>query len=61
MDKLRENRSATTNPDEDWYSQEQMRYERQQETIHKLQAAVEVQGKILKAMADRLNITDYEN
>ena len=61
MDKLRDNRSVTTNPEEDWCSQERMRYEEQQETIHRLQATVEAQGRILKAMANRLNITDYEN
>ena len=60
MDKLLNHKSGTSSSVEDWCSHEQTRQERQEETILKLQATVEAQGKILKAMADRLQITEYE-
>lgn len=37
---------------------ETLRQEKQEEAILKLQATVEAQGEILKAIADRLKITD---
>ena len=47
-----------TNTAEEWLQFEQMRDERQEESIRKLQDTVEAQGKLLQAMADRLKITD---
>ena len=61
LGKLLNYRTDTNNSEEDWCSQEKIRRERQDETIHKLLATVEAQGKILKAMADRLNISEYED
>ena len=61
MKKLLNYRTETSNSGEDWSNQEKMRRERQDEIIHKLLATVEAQGKILKAMADRLNISEYED
>ena len=37
-----------------------LREEMQEERMQRLQATVEAQGKLLKAMADKLKITDYE-
>ena len=61
MEKLLNYRTETTNSEEDFCTQEKTRRERQDEIIHKLLATVEAQGKILKAMADRLNISEYED
>lgn len=52
------NQKSGTNTDEEWLQFEQMRDERQEESIRKLQDTVEAQGKLLQAMADRLKITD---
>lgn len=52
------NQNSATNTAEEWFQFEQMREQRQEESIRKLQATVEAQGKILQAMADRLKITD---
>lgn len=52
------NQNSATNTAEEWFQFEQMREHRQEESIRKLQATVEAQGKILQAMADRLKITD---
>lgn len=52
------NQKSGTNTAEEWLQFEQMRDERQQESIRKLQDTVEAQGKLLQAMADRLKITD---
>ena len=52
------NQNSATNTAEEWLQFEQMREQRQEESIRKLQATVEAQGKILQAMADRLKITD---
>ncbi|KAJ7385768.1 Transient receptor putative cation channel sub A member 1 [Desmophyllum pertusum] len=41
---------------EEWCEYEHSRDERQEESIKKLQATVEAQGKLLKAMADRLKL-----
>ena len=61
MDKLLNYRSGTAYSAEECYSYERTRQERQEETILKLQATVEAQGKILKAMADKLKITEQEH
>ena len=61
MDKLLSYRDVTTIPEEKWCAEEAKRNAKQEETMYKLQATVEAQGKILKVMAKRLNITDYEN
>ena len=50
--------NSGTNTAEEWFQFEQMREQRQEESIRKLQATVEAQGKLLQAMADRLKITD---
>lgn len=52
------NQNSATNTAEEWFQFEQMREQRHEESIRKLQATVEAQGKILQAMADRLKITD---
>lgn len=52
------NQKSGTNTAEEWLQFEQMRDERQEESIRKLQDTVEAQGKLLQAMADRLKITD---
>ena len=46
---------------EEWCDEDKRHREQQERNIHKLQATVEAQGKILRAMADRLNISDYED
>lgn len=46
------------NTPEEWIQYEQIRDEKQEESIQKLQATVEAQGKLLKAMAERLKITE---
>lgn len=51
---------ASSGISSDGCQQLQLREERQEEMMQKLQATVEAQGKLLKAMADRLKITDYE-
>ena len=52
------NRKSVSSTAEEWCQYEQTRDERQEESIRNLQAAVEAQGRLLKAMADRLKITD---
>ena len=52
------NQKSATNTAEEWFHFEQMRDERQEESIRKLQDTVEAQGKLLQALADRLKITD---
>ena len=61
MEKLLNYRTETINSEEEFCNQEEVLRERQDEIIHKLLATVEAQGKILKAMADRLNIPEYED
>lgn len=61
MDKLLNYRIENSSPVEDWRCQEQMGQEKQLEMIRHLQATVENQGKLLKAMADRLKISDIED
>ena len=51
-------KKTDTNMAEEWFQFEQMREEKQEERIRKLQATVEAQGKLLQAMADRLKITE---
>ena len=55
MDKLLSNDSFQTTTEE-FCLEKQMRDERQEEKIEKLQATVEAQGKILQAMANVLKI-----
>ena len=52
------NKKSATNTAEEWFEYEQMKDERHEESIRKLQDAVEAQGKLLQALADRLKITD---
>ena len=59
MDKLRNKRNGAGISEDNIYTREQLRQEKQEEAIHKLQATLEVQGKILKAMANRLKLTEY--
>ena len=54
------NRTFGANTSDVWYQQEQLREERQEESIQKLQATVEAQGRLLEAMADRLKVMNYE-
>ena len=61
MDKLLNYRDVATIPEEEWCAREEKQKEKQEEAMSKLQATVEAQGKILKAMAKRLNITDEDN
>lgn len=61
MDKLLTYRSEGRNTMEEWCDEDKRHREQQERNIHKLQATVEAQGKILRAMADRLNISDYED
>lgn len=59
MEKLLNYRTGESNPgDELRGTCETLRQEKQEEAILKLQATVEAQGEILKAIADRLKITD---
>ena len=55
---LLNHKSSGPSTSEEWFQYEQMKEEKQEENIRKLQATVEAQGKLLKAMADRLNITE---
>ena len=52
------NKKSATNTAEEWFEYEQMKDERHEESIRKLQDTVEAQGKLLQALADRLKITD---
>ena len=52
------NQKSGTNTVEEWFEYEQMKDERHEESIRKLQDTVEAQGKLLQALADRLKITD---
>ena len=52
------NQKSGTNTVEEWFEYEQMKEERHEESIRKLQDTVEAQGKLLQALADRLKITD---
>ena len=54
------NRTSEANTSGEWCHQAQLREERQEESIQKLQATVEAQGRLLEAMADRLKIMNYE-
>ena len=54
------NRTSGANTSDEWYQQVQLREERQEESIQKLQATVEAQGRLLEAMADRLKVMNYE-
>ena len=56
MDKLLSNESGETTKEEIWH-EKQTQDERRDEMIHKLQATVEAQGKLLQAMADKLKIS----
>ena len=59
MEKLLNYRTGESGPgDELRGTFEKLRQETQEEAILKLQAIVEAQGEILKAIADRLKITD---
>ena len=60
MDKLRYDRNGEGVSEDDFYIREHLRQEKQEQAILKLQATLEAQGKILKAMADRLKITEYD-
>ena len=60
MDKLRYNRNGEGVSEDDFYTREYLRQEKQEQAILKLQATLETQCKILKAMADRLKITEYD-
>lgn len=60
MDKLRYNRNGEGVSEDDFYTREHLRQEKQEQAILKLQATLETQCKILKAMADRLKITEYD-
>lgn len=60
MDKLRYNRNGEGVSEDNFYTSEHLRQEKQEQAILKLQATLETQGKILKAMADRLKITEYD-
>ena len=55
MDKLLSSDSDQTTTEE-FCLEKQMRDERQEEKIEKLQATVEAQGKLLQAMADMLKL-----
>ena len=56
MDKLLSNESGETTSEEICHAK-QMQDERRDEMIHKLQATVEAQGKLLQAIADKLKIS----
>lgn len=59
MEKLLNYRTGESSPgDELRGTFDKLRQEKQEEAILKLQATVEAQGEILKAIADRLKITD---
>lgn len=60
MDKLRYNRNGEGISEDNFYTREHLRQEKQEQAILKLQGTLETQGKILKAMADRLKITEYD-
>lgn len=57
-DMLLSHKQSGMNTPEEWIQYEQIRDEKQEESIQKLQATVEAQGKLLKAMAERLKITE---
>lgn len=52
------NQKSGTNTVEEWFEYEQMKEERHEESIRKLQDTVEAQGKLLQALVDRLKFTD---
>ena len=52
------NKKSATNTAEEWFEYEQMKEERHEESIRKLQDTVEAQGKLLQALVDRLKFTD---
>ena len=58
LDVLLNHKSSGPSTSEEWFQYEQMKEEKQEENIRKLQATVVAQGKLLKAIADRLNITE---
>ena len=59
MEKLLNHRTGESSQgDELLGTCEKLRQETQEEAIFKLQATVEAQGEILKAIANRLKITD---
>ncbi|XP_068755480.1 transient receptor potential cation channel subfamily A member 1-like isoform X1 [Montipora capricornis] len=59
MDKLLRSKESKTI--EEWCDRDKRQREEQERIIHKLQGTVEAQGKILRAMADRLNISNYDD
>lgn len=58
MEKLLGYRSEMRNALDVWCDEDKKQRQEQERVLQKLQATVEAQGKILKAMAERLNITD---
>ena len=54
-------RSKESKTIEEWCDKDKRQREEQETIIHKLQGTVEAQGKILRAMADRLNISNYDD
>ena len=58
MEKLLGYRSEVRNSLDVWCDEDKKQRQEQERVLQKLQATVEAQGKILKAMAERLNITD---
>lgn len=58
MEKLLGYRSEMRNSLDVWCDEDKKQRQEQERVLQKLQATVEAQGKILKAMAERLNITD---
>ena len=56
IDSLRKRQSSVADDDQDLDNYDQQRYERQEERIKNLQATVDAQSELLKAIADKLNI-----
>ena len=52
------NQKSGTNTVEEWFEYEQMKEERHEESIRKLQDTLEAQGKLLQSLVDRLKFTD---
>lgn len=56
VDSLRKRQSSDNDDDRDLDNYDLQRYERQEERITKLQATVDAQSELLRAIADKLQI-----
>ena len=56
IDSLRNRQSSVRDDDQELDDYDQQRFERQEERIKNLQATVDAQSELLRAIADKLNI-----